>query len=235
MPWDNLPPNWTEDSLKKFWNTLTSAAPKHKVTECIDKMKDSGMDDPGAFCASLADKTIPGWRKKVQEEKQKKKADLVLQGRLLHIAAELPQGDETRRRLLAALREAKRYRMDPDEWADFDFAQWQQKVTNAAVQALKSFPEVDSVGRPQIGKDDRITIPFTRDVPRWGPEVDEWSRESTEFWFTDKIRDKLAPLLTKTMVHEGPFYGLSRTEDWLWGSTTDGINWTMTIHPHAKR
>jgi hypothetical protein len=34
-----LPKGWTDASRKKFWNTLTSAAPKHKVTECIKRME----------------------------------------------------------------------------------------------------------------------------------------------------------------------------------------------------
>lgn len=60
--WGSLPKGWTQESLKSFWEALTGAA-KHKVTKCIEKMKESGgVDDPGAFCASLADKMEPGWR-----------------------------------------------------------------------------------------------------------------------------------------------------------------------------
>jgi hypothetical protein len=61
--WDKLPKGWTKDSLNKFWDTLTGEV-KHKVTKCIKKIEesDSGIDDAGAFCASLADKMEPGWR-----------------------------------------------------------------------------------------------------------------------------------------------------------------------------
>ena len=62
--WDSLPKGWTQDSVEKFWGSLTGAA-KHKVTKCMEKMK-GRFDDPGAFCASLAD-TVEGstdWRKK---------------------------------------------------------------------------------------------------------------------------------------------------------------------------
>lgn len=52
--WDKLPKGWTDESVKKFWNTLTGQN-KHKVTKCIKEMKGK-FDDPGAFCASLADK-----------------------------------------------------------------------------------------------------------------------------------------------------------------------------------
>jgi len=58
--WDRLPKGWTQDSVKKFWESLTGEA-KHKVTKCIEKMK-THMDEPGGFCASIADMIDPGWR-----------------------------------------------------------------------------------------------------------------------------------------------------------------------------
>jgi hypothetical protein len=58
--WKNLPNGWTQKSLKSFWSSLTGKA-KHKVTSCISKM-DGKVDDPGAFCASLADRMEKGWR-----------------------------------------------------------------------------------------------------------------------------------------------------------------------------
>lgn len=68
-----LPKGWTDESRKKFWNSLTSRAPKHKVTQCIKRMKGK-VSDPGAFCASLADRVIPGWREEAAKERKKKKA-----------------------------------------------------------------------------------------------------------------------------------------------------------------
>lgn len=60
--WDKLPKGWTQKSLKSFWENLTGDR-KHKVTACIKKIEGSGgIDDAGAFCASLADKMEPGWR-----------------------------------------------------------------------------------------------------------------------------------------------------------------------------
>jgi hypothetical protein len=60
--WGSLPKGWTQASLKSFWESLTGDR-KHKVTACISKLKGSeGVDDPGAFCASLADRLEPGWR-----------------------------------------------------------------------------------------------------------------------------------------------------------------------------
>jgi hypothetical protein len=60
--WENLPKGWTDESRKEFWDTLTGDV-KHPVTKCIEKMEGK-FDDPGAFCASLADRVEPGWRSK---------------------------------------------------------------------------------------------------------------------------------------------------------------------------
>jgi len=87
-----LPKGWTDASRMKFWDTLTSAAPKHKVTECIKRM-DGKVDDPGAFCAALADRSIPGWREEAAKERRKKKALQVL-GK---VAVSLTQPLRTRR------------------------------------------------------------------------------------------------------------------------------------------
>jgi len=70
--WKKLPKGWTDESRKKFWNSLTSRAPKHKVTQCIKRMEGK-VDNPGAFCASLADRVIPGWREEAAKERRKKK------------------------------------------------------------------------------------------------------------------------------------------------------------------
>jgi hypothetical protein len=61
--WTKLPKGWTEESLKKFWQSLTGRASKHKVTSCIKQM-DGKVDDPGAFCAALADRVDTGWRER---------------------------------------------------------------------------------------------------------------------------------------------------------------------------
>lgn len=61
--WKSLPKGWTQDSVESFWSNLTGDN-KHKVTKCISQM-DGKVDDPGAFCASLADKVMgPEWRSK---------------------------------------------------------------------------------------------------------------------------------------------------------------------------
>jgi hypothetical protein len=65
--WEKMPKGWTDESRKKFWDTLTGDR-KHKVTACIKKMKDK-MDDPGAFCASLADRVDPGWRSRKKKSR----------------------------------------------------------------------------------------------------------------------------------------------------------------------
>ena len=62
--WQSLPKGWTDESRKKFWETLTGDN-KHKVTKCIKEMSkgDKDIDNPGAFCGGLADWMDPGWRK----------------------------------------------------------------------------------------------------------------------------------------------------------------------------
>lgn len=59
--WQGMPKGWDDSSRKKFWESLTGGV-KHKVTKCIKQMEGK-VDDPGAFCASLADR-IEGkdWR-----------------------------------------------------------------------------------------------------------------------------------------------------------------------------
>lgn len=68
-----LPPNWTRDSLDKFYNTITEANPEHPVSACIEKMEGK-IDNPGAFCAGIKDE-IEGstdWRKGPRDKKKKK-------------------------------------------------------------------------------------------------------------------------------------------------------------------
>ena len=52
--WKTLPKGWTDESVKKFWETMTGDV-KHKVTKCMKEMEGK-VDDTGAFCGSLADK-----------------------------------------------------------------------------------------------------------------------------------------------------------------------------------
>jgi len=61
--WETMPKGWTDESRKKFWDTMTGDV-KHKVTKCIKEM-DGKVGDPGAFCAALADR-VDGkeWRSK---------------------------------------------------------------------------------------------------------------------------------------------------------------------------
>ena len=64
--WETLPNGWTDESRKKFWDSLTGNV-KHKVTKCMKEMKGK-IGDPGAFCASLADRVDPGWRSRESSE-----------------------------------------------------------------------------------------------------------------------------------------------------------------------
>lgn len=61
--WTSLPKGWDEDSLKKFFKTLTDANPKHPWTACFDKIKGK-VKNPEAFCGSLKSIAIEkGWYK----------------------------------------------------------------------------------------------------------------------------------------------------------------------------
>jgi hypothetical protein len=58
--WEDLPRGWTEESLDSFWNSVGGS-----VTKCIEEMKKNPeITDPGAFCASLADRATgsEAWR-----------------------------------------------------------------------------------------------------------------------------------------------------------------------------
>lgn len=98
--WESLPKGWTEDSVKKFWSSLTGDA-EHKVTSCISDMEGK-VDDPGAFCASLKDK-IEGsteWRGGGKEASD----ESMLRARTIRLAHENP---DLRPFLLPILKEAK--------------------------------------------------------------------------------------------------------------------------------
>ena len=66
--WKTKPKGWTDESRKKFWDSLVGDV-KHKVTKCIKQM-DGKVDDPGAFCAALADR-VEGkeWRNRDAAER----------------------------------------------------------------------------------------------------------------------------------------------------------------------
>lgn len=82
--WKTLPDGWDNTSRKKFWESLTGDN-KHKVTKCIKEM-DGKMDNPGAFCASLADRVEPGWRERTAADDSELRARLI---RLAHANPEL--------------------------------------------------------------------------------------------------------------------------------------------------
>ncbi len=71
--WKKLPKGWTAKSRKKHWESLVGKT-KHPVTKCIEEMKDH-VDDPGAYCASLADREKPGWREESARKRRKKKKE----------------------------------------------------------------------------------------------------------------------------------------------------------------
>ena len=79
--WKKLPKGWTDESVKKFWKSLGSDAPKHKVWNCIEKMTGK-FDNPGAFCGGLADWMDPGWRKKKEDPESRAEARKYWKGKI---------------------------------------------------------------------------------------------------------------------------------------------------------
>ena len=63
--WESLPRGWTESSLSSFYKSLAGAGDaKAKFYRCVDKIGDSDVTDPNAFCGSLLDRFYPDktWR-----------------------------------------------------------------------------------------------------------------------------------------------------------------------------
>lgn len=50
--WSSWPKGWNKETAKKFWDSITEGR-VHKRTKCIEKLKGSEIDNPGAFCQSL--------------------------------------------------------------------------------------------------------------------------------------------------------------------------------------
>ena len=61
--WDEPPKGWTKKSMTEYMKSISKGS-KHQVTSCIraiKKAKNSKIDDPEAFCASLMRKIDPEW------------------------------------------------------------------------------------------------------------------------------------------------------------------------------
>lgn len=67
--WQTLPEGWDKESLESYWNSMGGS-----VDSCIEEIsKDRTITDPGAFCASLADKTLnsTSWRHRPRKRRRK--------------------------------------------------------------------------------------------------------------------------------------------------------------------
>jgi len=119
--WETMPKGWTDKSRKQFWETLTGDV-KHKVTKCIKEMEGK-FDDPGAFCASLADRVDPGWRSRTASSER------ALRSKLIRLAHEKP---ELRPALLPLVKEAavgvtpKTLKMIQEEGPESDPGSWHE-------------------------------------------------------------------------------------------------------------
>jgi len=111
--WNSLPKGWTQDSLKKFWSSLTGDK-KHKVTACIKKMEGK-IDNPGAFCASLNDKIDPGWRSRKKKASMPSKLRM-WDGEIRPVDRKAWVWIEKTARENKKWAETHKYAENPDEW-----------------------------------------------------------------------------------------------------------------------
>lgn len=127
--WEKMPKGWTDESRKEFWETLTGDV-KHKVTKCIKEMEGK-FDDPGAFCASLADRVDPGWRsRQANLVGDRPMSDRDLRSLVIRLAHVKP---ELRSALLPLLKSAA-----DDEGEAWEYALEDAKNCNSYVKNLTS-------------------------------------------------------------------------------------------------
>lgn len=127
--WEKMPKGWTDESRKEFWETLTGDV-KHKVTKCIKEMEGK-FDDPGAFCASLADRVDPGWRsRQANLVGDRPMSDRDLRSLVIRLAHVKP---ELRPALLPLLKSAA-----DDEETAWEYALEDAKNCNSYVKNLSS-------------------------------------------------------------------------------------------------
>jgi len=80
--WEGEPKGWTNKSKEQFFESLGGS-----VSECIKKME-GDVDDPEAFCASLADEVEgTAWRHKPRKGNMKKKAEVIVVNGVRYVEA----------------------------------------------------------------------------------------------------------------------------------------------------
>jgi predicted DNA-binding WGR domain protein len=191
-----LPKGWTDESVKKFWGSLTSRAPKHKVTECIKKMKDTAITDPGAFCASLADREIPGWREEAAKERAKK-GTAMTDPLLLKVAKLAYENPELRPALMPIIHEARRKTARPIELrvADFMLYMIDPRTNTSKFYEMAVVPAGDE-SRAQRDKDFSGGRPAYVLMKRWGRLKDSGQpgRVDSENDYFDNEREAIAEM-----------------------------------------
>jgi len=170
--WESMPKGWTNESREKFWGTLTGDN-KHKVTKCIKEMEGKGgIDDPGAFCASLADRVMgSGWRKKKAFDKSNVPE---LLGQLKKVL--LDKGlDET----WEELRKCKAPQKVNDAWMSLSKNERKKKAARLASLRFKRAADIRKVlsqlfaGHANHLKDfGKFLKELAGDLPQW---VDNWA------------------------------------------------------------
>jgi hypothetical protein len=176
--WETMPKGWTDESRKEFWETLTGDV-KHKVTKCIKEMEGK-FDDPGAFCASLADRVDPGWRsRQANLVGDRPMSDRDLRSIVIRLAHAKP---ELRTALLPLVKEAavgvtpKTLKMIQEEGPESDPGSWgileEYDQHDPKSMDLKwDIKNVKAVGNKSILVDGVITLNLTYEF-EWGTQFD---------------------------------------------------------------
>lgn len=146
--WETLPKGWTDESLKKFWDKITGDV-KHKVTKCIKEMEGK-FDDPGAFCASLADRVDPGWRSRTAMEHTSPEA-------LKEYLKEHPNADPKNHTVKKAPEKAET--SGGEGWKSDPKVQKASKEREKAEKELKEFDEIFPKQKAEL---DKLTPEFEK-------------------------------------------------------------------------
>jgi len=189
--WKKLPKGWTDESRKKFWDSLTSRAPKHKVTQCINRMEGK-VSNPGAFCAALADRVIPGWREEAAKERRKKK-----KAKLAKLMSEL---EESTKVAAGSLRTRYDYNEAPPAPTEEDPHSMLPGKDADGPRPAEALKEIEERRAEEEDEDDRphSQMPGTDNLT-----MEEDHKVASSKWITREQMEKLCPPCAEQMRKAG--------------------------------
>jgi len=135
---------------------------------------------------------------------------------------------------------ARGYQPTDDEAADISLASWQRSVGDAAVKALKGFPQGRVTGRWSVDSRDSIHIPIELPPLSHLEMMDRYDyMESVEFRemkISDWVRSALQKFMGQGSRHSpGGLVWLSKDDVYAHEKSSDGSKWVVEITPHAGR